>query len=287
MSASLQNEMGSTLTLAASQIMSPTNNAARSPQARVSSLHHDMIPMEHVKRNDMVIKPVPRDTLSKFVEGGPRIWRDTGGLLKNVSHLEIDMRPMAMFDAGIGCEGYYTNGLPEHYVRPDRKSQMKGASMRPLSGANEWEAGWYTGMRGKNFSLPVVHHKRPEVDRCQSEPELVKYEDIDFKPAPRARAVPRDLRPTVTGTILSPEESSRWTTSYDTTFSPMNERELALKKKKDALKAAAKSNKKKKRVFDWRRRPRKTQNQGQKQGKPVWRGGAQKDPQRRTQPSTR
>jgi len=161
------------------------------------------------------------------------------------SHIGQNLVPHEEFDAGIGFEGWYTNG--EHqYIRPVNQIDLhRGAADDE---ASVWTEGWYNGGRGSSFALPVRHICRStgmqHAEQTSIRPPVAMRGDIEFKPAPRHRAVERK---SPTGAQLT---DPQWTTSYDTQFLPMNER-LA-----DRRKAKPKS-KKEKKQFNWKRRQKK------------------------------
>jgi len=179
------------------------------------------------------------------------------------SHIGPNLVPHEAFDAGIGFEGWYTNG--EHqYIRPVDQIDLH------CGGANDaasvWTEGWYNGQRGSYFTLPVRHISRStgiqNAEQTSMRPPVGMRDDIEFKTAPRHRAVERK---SPTGEQLT---DPQWTTSYDTQFLPMNERLAARRKAKP-------KSKKKTKQFNWKRRPKKNAAASPK-GKAPWAGGAKK-----------
>lgn len=218
---------------------------------------------------------VPRDdALSSFIEAGQAGFKTTG-------HLDAQFVPYEEYDAGEGFEGWFTNG-ENKYIRPNHQSHIDPHSGVANADAETWNEGFYALNRGGNFSLPQKHIRRSSmaglgIGRSQSSPSELQRErePMPFKPPPRSRAI---ARKSPTNEKTSTQELNMWTTSYDTQFSPMNERNYHDPKR--AAKQRSASKKKKgpasKRTFQWRRKPTLAQQKAEAAKKAPWCQGARK-----------
>jgi len=219
---------------------------------------------EHAVKSQLEPNLVPhKEALSTLIEAGAiyglqHTHKDTE------SHIGKDLVPQAEYDAGIGFEGWYSNGDNGKNMRPNHQSHIDPHNGAVNDDAAVWTEGWYNGQRGSCFALPVKHNRRStgmqRVEPTFDSPPIMMRDDVAFKPPPRNRAVQRK---SPTGEM----PDSQWTTSYDTQFSPMNERKLGARSKSKAKL----NNKKKKQQFTWKRREREAP-----RGPAPWAPGAKK-----------
>lgn len=218
----------------------------------------------HKVRSQLEPNMVPhKEALSTLIEAGA-VYGLSHTTKDTESHIGPDLVPQAEYDAGIGFEGWYTNGDNGTAIRPNHQSHIDPHSGAVNDDAAVWTEGWYNGQRGSCFALPVKHNRRStgvqRVEPTFDSPPIMMRDNIAFKPPPRNRAVQRK---SPTGAEV--QEDSQWTTSYDTQFSPMNERKFGQGKSK------GKPKKKKKNQFTWKRREREAP-----RGQAPWAPGAKK-----------
>lgn len=245
---------------------SKSKGMKRAPKQAGSQLNENLVPRE--------------DTLSIFVEKKMTEKPKSYGV-----HMNAQLVPSKEYDAGMGFEGWYTNGV-NNCINPVGQSHID-----PRSGMEEREGkemenhgGFYVNNReGGSFALPQKHIVRTSSVTGLStvgpgyelaEP-VYERDNVAFKAPARARAVARKSPTNAEMMMNASQDMNRWTTSYDTTFSPMNEREYYDPRKSAAAKSLSKSQKqakssKSKRTFQWRR---KSSTLAQPKAKP-WSQGA-------------
>jgi hypothetical protein len=236
--------------------------AAGSPCGK-SQLNKNMVP------ND--------DALSSFIEAG-QVYGLKHTDKDTESHVDSNLVPLAEFDAGIGFEGWFTNGQ-NNYIKPNHQSHIDPHNGAPLDDAETWQEGWCGGRGGSQFALPVRNQRRASgLQRASTEPANIRppvfsKDDVEFRAPARARAV---ARRSPKGEYLP--EDQQWTTSYDVNFAPMNERRnerVPMARRKTGPK---KKVYKSQRTFNWRKRAaeKKAGLMRSPQGKAPWAGGAKK-----------
>lgn len=203
----------------------------------------------------------PQDGRKRFVTrdksknvGGPEMFMEA------LSQLESNMSPSNK--AKVWESGQYTGQRGHSFAPPVAANQPRSTSLNlerssrnhvrsnievgpagmfPQSEADVWTLGHMNtaGPSEARFVHPVEASRY--VPRSHSSMET----KMNFKPAVRNRAVPRKMSP-------SSADEDVWTTSYDTTFSPIHERAPVAKKgqKKTAQKNQI--------TFTWKRKPRLT-----------------------------
>lgn len=234
---------------------------ANSPSGK-SQLNKNMVP------ND--------DALSSFIEAG-QVYGLRHTDKDTESHINNTLVPLAEFDAGIGFEGWFTNGQ-NNYIKPNHQSHIDPHNGAPLDDAETWNEGWCGGRGGANFSLPVQNQRRASgLQRASTEPTHMRppvfsKDDVEFRAPARARAVEKR---SPKGVVMP--DQGQWTTSYDTNFAPMNERRnerIQMRRRASPKKKVYKSQ----RTFQWRKRAaeKKAGLMRSPQGKAPWAGGAKK-----------
>jgi len=190
------------------------------------------------------------DALSSFIEAGQvygfrHVDKDTE------SHINSSLIPLEEFDAGIGFEGWYTNG-ENNYIKPNHQSHIDPANGVPDDDADTWNEGWCGGRGSNLFSLPVRNQRKASgiVNRASSQPSMrppiFSKDDVEFKAPTRARAIGK----------TSPQgvADDRWTTSYDTNYMPINERSPKSGNQAQTKRSPKNKPYKSQRTFQWRKR---------------------------------
>jgi hypothetical protein len=214
------------------------------------------------------------DALSTFIEAG-QVYGFRHTDKDTESHMDSRLVPMEEYDAGIGFEGWFTNGQ-NNYIKPNHQSHIDPHNGVPNTDADTWQEGW-VGVRGGQFSLPVQHNRRASgivKNRSpgqQTRAPVFSKDDVEFKAPTRARAVARK----------SPKGApmdSAWTTSYDTEFMPMNERDEKRKNQQQQKRSPKTKPYKSQRTFQWRKRAaeKKAGLSRSPQGKAPWASGAKR-----------
>jgi len=261
LSSQLMGQTGGLVPVSGYMVPKPSKGSTSAGSPQNSQLKANMVPNE--------------DALSNFIEAG-QVYGLRHTEKDTETHINNTMVPHKEYDAGIGFEGWYSNGQ-NSYIKPNHQSHIDPHNGGvPLDDAETWQEGWCVG-RGGGFSLPVKNNRRASgMQRATSQPlptrpPVFSIDDVEFKAPNRARAVAR------TNSLGQPNpEGNQWTTSYDTTFAPMNERandRIKMKKKTGTKNKANKSQ----RTFNWRKRAaeKKAGMAGSPQNKP-WAGGAKK-----------